>query len=73
MEIIYFTAPFCPDTENIDFTTKLESKLSVLWNFSNYLKDDKYFYDCNHVNDSGAQSFTKAFADRINSYPKENL
>lgn len=73
MEIIYFTAPFCPNTENIDFTTKLESKLPVLWNFSNYLKDDKYFYDCNHVNDSGAQSFTKAFADRINSYPKENL
>lgn len=71
MDIIYFTAPFCPNTENLDFTKKLELKLPGLWDFSTLFKEDKYFYDCNHINDLGAQYFTEAFAKCIKFYRKE--
>jgi len=68
MNVIYFTAPFCPQTKNLDYTSKLASKLPVFWDFSTLIKSDKYFYDCNHINNKGATIFSNKIADKINSF-----
>lgn len=72
IDLVFFTAPFCPKTENLDFVLKLEKKLPVLWNFSSLLKSNDYFYDCLHVNIKGANIFSTKFSERINLLEKEN-
>ena len=66
LKIIYFIAPLCSGTENIEFVTKLREKLPVLWDFSTVLfNEEKHFYDCAHLNDFGAKEFSKILGEKI--------
>lgn len=67
INIIYFTAPFCPETENLDYISKLQRKLPTLWDFSSLFSSEDYFYDCNHLNNKGAQLFSAKVGAKIKS------
>lgn len=67
IKIVYFMTPYCAGTENLDFSIKLKNKLSPFLDYSQvFLNNDEYFYDCGHLNDSGAREFSKIFAEKIN-------
>ncbi|SFF74444.1 hypothetical protein SAMN04488033_10790 [Salegentibacter agarivorans] len=67
INVIYFTAPFCPKTKNLDYISKLKRKLPTLWNFSRLFSTEDYFYDCNHLNNKGAQLFSAKVGAKIKS------
>lgn len=59
LNIIYFTAPFCENTANVNYFEKLKEKhIPTLHNFSRLINDNKMFDGCGHLNDKGAEKFT---------------
>ena len=67
LKIIYFFAPYCSGTENLDFASQLGEKLPEFWNFSEvFLDEDNFFFDCGHLNNKGAKKFSEIFAKEIN-------
>lgn len=68
MNIQYFTAPFCANTKNIDYTSKLQDKIPGLMDFSRLFSDkDEYFFNCTHLNDKGAKEFSRILAQSLRS------
>jgi hypothetical protein len=66
INIIYFIAPFCPNTKNLEYSTKLKDKLPIFLDYSNLFPyQDNYFYDCNHLNNEGAHEFSRRLAEDI--------
>lgn len=66
LSIIYFMAPFCPKTKNLDYSKKLKSKLPRFLDYSNIFPyQEEYFYNCSHLNDAGATEFSKILAEDI--------
>ena len=66
IQIIYFTSPMCANTKNLDYTSKLSSKLSQYLDFSQiFIDHDEYFFNCSHINDDGAKVFSEKFGDII--------
>ncbi len=66
IRVIYFMAPFCANTKNLDFAEKLKEKIPSLLNYTSiYLNNDNYFFNCSHLNDTGAKAFSEFFADQI--------
>lgn len=66
IEIVYFIAPSCKNVENIDFVNKLKTKIPGLIDYSRaFTGDEDYFYNCGHLNDQGAQAFSKLFAKNL--------
>jgi hypothetical protein len=72
MNVIYFTAPFCPKTKNLDYISKLQKKLPILWDFSRLFNSEEYFFDCNHLNNKGAHIFSAEIAKKIKSLEVTN-
>lgn len=60
IELVFFCAPFCSATENINYVDKLKMKLPKLQDYSRSM-NDSLFFDCGHLNDKGALIFTKLF------------
>ncbi len=58
IDITYFTAPFCSDTKNIGYIDSLALKVPYLKDYSRSILENKYFYDCSHLNIDGANLFT---------------
>ena len=66
LKIIYFIAPFCSGTKNLDFAAQLSERLPNFWNFSElFLEKDQFFYDCSHLNNEGATEFSEILAEEI--------
>ena len=66
LNIGYFIAPYCSGIENLSFSSKLQEKLPNFIDFSGiFLHKDEYFYDCGHLNDRGANEFSRIFAEEI--------
>ena len=59
MPIVFFCAPFCKHTKNLNFMGKLKEKIPGLYDFSSALTDDKMFQNCSHLNAEGAAYFSK--------------
>ncbi len=59
MQIVFFCAPFCKHTKNLNFMGKLKEKIPGLYDFSTALTDDKMFQNCSHLNAEGAAYFSK--------------
>lgn len=59
MPIVFFCAPFCKHTKNLNFMGKLKEKIPGLYDFSTALTDDKMFQNCSHLNAEGAAYFSK--------------
>lgn len=62
IKVVYFMAPFCFDTKNKDFSKKLNQKIPDLLDYSQLFTEDKYFFNCSHLNDIGAKEFSKRVA-----------
>ena len=65
MNIIYFIAPVCAATKNLDFVQKLERKLPSFIDFSTEFKNDSLFFDCIHLNYEGAKEFSRILGEKI--------
>lgn len=59
MPIVFFCAPFCKHTKNLNFIGKLKEKIPGLYDFSTALSNDKMFQNCSHLNADGASYFSK--------------
>ncbi len=74
LSIIYFMAPFCPNTKNLDYSKKLKSKLPSFLDYTHiFPNQEDYFYNCSHLNDLGATEFSKILAEDILRLEKESL
>jgi hypothetical protein len=66
IQIIYFTSPMCANTKNLDYTSKLSTRLPQYLDFSKiFIDHDEYFFNCSHINDNGARVFSEKFGDII--------
>ncbi len=66
LKIVYFMAPFCSATKNLDFGSKLKKKIPGFLDFSTmYIDHDEYFFNCSHLNAKGARNFSKLLANTI--------
>lgn len=65
IDVLYFCAPFCKNMRNLDFIAKLKHRIPELKDFSEAIKDDKMFMNCNHLNYSGAKRFTEILTERL--------
>lgn len=64
--IIYFIAPLCNETLNLDFAEKLEQRIPGFKNYARlYENNNEFFYNCTHLNNKGAQQFSKQIAKDI--------
>lgn len=59
MPVVFFCAPFCKYTKNLIFMEKLKQKIPELYDFSGAISDDKMFLNCSHLNQNGANYFTR--------------
>ncbi len=56
----FFTSPYCKEIKNRDFMDKVQLKLRGLHNYFDLFDDkDEYFFNCGHLNEAGAEVFTK--------------
>lgn len=59
VKVVYFMAPYCSSTSNLDFGSKLQEKIPNFTDFSTIFNDhNEYFFNCSHLNDLGAQKFS---------------
>ncbi len=66
MDVQYFMAPYCAKTTNLDFGEKLEQKIPGLMNYTTlYVDQDRFFYNCSHLNSIGAKEFSEVIANDI--------
>jgi len=63
IELVLFCAPFCSNTQNIDYVDKLQIKLPKMQNYSRVI-NDSLFFNCDHLNVDGAMYFTKLFIEK---------
>ena len=64
VQLIPFTAPFCPYVNNGDFFKKLKRKVPELYDYSNFIKEDSLFAVCGHLNEKGAAIFTSMLLEK---------
>ena len=56
----FFTAPYCKEIRNRNFMDKVKLKLPELNNYiALFDEKDEYFFNCGHLNEAGAEIFTK--------------
>ena len=65
MKIVFFCAPFCGHTKNLDYIKKLKMKIPELYDFSNSIKEESHFVNCFHLNATGAARFTEIFTQTV--------
>lgn len=66
IKIVFFCAPFCRHTKNLEYIEKLRGKIPNLYDFSSSIKEDSLFVNCFHLNDKGARKFTEIFIEAVN-------
>jgi hypothetical protein len=65
LKIVFFCAPFCKHTKNLDYIKKLKTKIPDLYDFSNAIQEDSMFVDCFHLNEMGSRKFTEIVVEKI--------
>jgi hypothetical protein len=65
MPVVFFCAPFCKHTRNLVFMEKLKMKIPGLYDFSGVVNDDEMFANCSHLNQNGANYFTRYLIKKI--------
>jgi hypothetical protein len=65
LKIVFFCAPFCKHTKNLDYIKKLKTKIPDLYDFSNAIPEDSMFVNCFHLNQMGASKFTEILVKKI--------
>jgi hypothetical protein len=65
MPIVFFCAPFCKHTKNLNFVEKLKNKIPGLYDFSQAIDKDELFKNCSHLNKEGADFFTEIIIEKM--------
>lgn len=65
MPVVFFCSPFCKHTKNLIFMKKLKLKIPGLYDYSGVVNDDKMFANCSHLNQNGANYFTRYLIEKI--------
>jgi hypothetical protein len=65
IKIVFFCAPFCKHTKNLDYIKKLKTKIPDLYDFSNAIQEDSMFVNSFHLNEMGARKFTEILVEKI--------
>jgi hypothetical protein len=65
LKIVFFCAPFCKHTKNLDYIKKLKTKIPDLYDFSNAIHVDSMFVNCFHLNEKGASKFTEILVEKL--------
>lgn len=65
MPIVFFCAPFCKHTKNLNFVEKLKNKIPELYDFSQAVDKDELFNNCSHLNEEGAFFFTEIIIEKM--------
>jgi hypothetical protein len=62
----FFTAPICNTAIGRDYIDKLKIKIPELHNYVSVYDDNfDYYFDCGHLNDTGAQDFTRRLIEDL--------
>ena len=64
IKLVLFCAPYCSKTENLEYVAKLKLRFPNMLDYSRAMNDDS-FYDCVHLNETGAITFTRMLVDDI--------
>lgn len=65
IDVVFYCAPFCSHSKNLNFVAKLKQKIPELKDYSNAVKDTEEFENCTHLNGKGAITFTTILAKDI--------
>ena len=58
INLIAVMTPMCQNTKGTEYFEKVKNIYPEIHNYSNVVKEDKYFSSCGHMNDAGAKIFT---------------
>ncbi len=58
VELVYYISPYCSKTKNLNYIEKLKSKIPSIIDLTEGYPDS-LFYNCAHLNDTGAGLFTE--------------
>lgn len=59
IHLIALTTPMCLSTINREYFNHIHEVYPEIYNFENAVTEDKYFATCGHMNQAGAEVFTK--------------
>lgn len=65
IKVIFFIAPLSKNNKNLEYVSKLKTKIPYLEDFSGVIKNEKMFVDNKHLNDDGAKLFTEILTDKL--------
>lgn len=65
IKVVFFCMPFLSQTLNLNYISKLQTKIPELYDFSKSIDDDEMFVDCYHLNKAGALKFTAIFTEKV--------
>jgi len=58
INLIAIMTPVCEDVIGIDYFSKVKKLYPEIHNYENAVVENKYFFSCGHMNDTGARIFT---------------
>jgi hypothetical protein len=58
INLIALMTPMCENTKGLNYFKKVKKLYPEIHNYENVVLEDKYFYNCGHMNDKGARLFT---------------
>lgn len=59
IDVVFFSAPYCDNLSNYDYTDQLKQKVPELADYSKAIKGNNYYTDCLHLNAEGSEIFTR--------------
>ena len=68
VQSFFFIAPLCDSTVDRDlYVELLKTKIPVLYDYVSLYdgKDEGFYFDCGHLNNSGAQDFTRILTNDL--------
>jgi hypothetical protein len=65
-EVHFFTSPYCVEMRNTVIFDQLFNYYPDYINYSSFYSQPEYFVNCTHMNDSGAQVFTRQLVTDFN-------
>jgi len=65
IDVTYFISPYCSGLESNNYISKLRKKLPNFHDFSKTIKNDSLFANCGHLNNKGADLFTRILIEKL--------
>jgi len=63
IDVVFYCSPFCSQVVESNYVEQLKLKIPELKDYSKSILDNKYFINCGHLNEDGANLFTQLIID----------